>query len=96
MHLDGGRTGRWIAGSHAVCSAFGTRPIWALWARQMTSRPVRDFARSRMLDPALLQGARRTLQAGTAPFLISDGVLAVQEVPPLRASTRPLVSRHDD
>jgi uncharacterized membrane protein YhhN len=37
------------------------------------------FASSRMLDPALPQGARRTLQAGTALFLISDSVLAVQK-----------------
>jgi len=37
------------------------------------------FATSRMLDPALPQGPRRTLQAGTALFLISDTVLAVQK-----------------
>lgn len=37
------------------------------------------FASSRMLDPALPQGARRTIQAGTALFLISDSVLAVQK-----------------
>jgi len=37
------------------------------------------FASSRMLDPALPPGARRTLQAGTALFLISDSVLAVQK-----------------
>lgn len=37
------------------------------------------FASSRMLDPALPQGARRTLQAGTALSLISDSVLAVQK-----------------
>jgi uncharacterized membrane protein YhhN len=36
------------------------------------------FASSRMLDPAIPQGARRTLQAGTALFLVSDSVLAVQ------------------
>jgi len=37
------------------------------------------FASSRMLDPALPQGARRTVQAGTALFLISDSVLAIQK-----------------
>jgi uncharacterized membrane protein YhhN len=37
------------------------------------------FASSRMLDPALPEGARRTLQAGTALFLISDSMLAVQK-----------------
>lgn len=37
------------------------------------------FASSRMLDPALPPGARRTLQAGTALFLISDSVLAVEK-----------------
>jgi uncharacterized membrane protein YhhN len=37
------------------------------------------FASSRMLDPSLPQGARRTLQAGTALFLVSDSVLAVQK-----------------
>jgi uncharacterized membrane protein YhhN len=37
------------------------------------------FASSRMLDPALPQAARRTLQAGTALFLVSDTLLAVQE-----------------
>jgi uncharacterized membrane protein YhhN len=37
------------------------------------------FATSRMLDPALPQGPRKTLQAGTALFLISDTVLAVQK-----------------
>lgn len=37
------------------------------------------FATSRMLDPALPQAARRTLQAGTALFLLSDSVLAVEK-----------------
>lgn len=37
------------------------------------------FATSRMLDPGLSPGARRTLQAGTALFLISDSVLAVEK-----------------
>ncbi|WP_182524377.1 lysoplasmalogenase [Nocardioides dongkuii] len=37
------------------------------------------FASSRMLDPALPQDARRTLQAGTALFLVSDTVLAAQK-----------------
>lgn len=37
------------------------------------------FASSRMLDPALPAGARRTLQAGTALFLVSDSVLATQK-----------------
>ncbi|MEO7844979.1 MAG: lysoplasmalogenase [Nocardioides sp.] len=49
------------------------------------------FATSRMLDPALPQAARRTLQAGTALFLISDSVLAVErflltEPPPVLES----------
>jgi uncharacterized membrane protein YhhN len=47
------------------------------------------FASSRMLDPALPQGARRTLQAGTALFLISDSVLAVQKF--LLAEPRPVL-----
>jgi uncharacterized membrane protein YhhN len=37
------------------------------------------FAGSHMLDPVLPQGARRTLQAGTALFLLSDSVLATQK-----------------
>jgi uncharacterized membrane protein YhhN len=37
------------------------------------------FASSRMLDPALPQAARRTLQAGTALFLLSDSVLGAQK-----------------
>lgn len=37
------------------------------------------FATSRMLDPDLPAGARRTLQVGTALFLISDTVLAAQK-----------------
>lgn len=37
------------------------------------------FASSRMLDPALPQRARRTVQTGTALFLVSDSVLAVQK-----------------
>jgi uncharacterized membrane protein YhhN len=37
------------------------------------------FATSRMVDPHLPPGARRTLQAGTALFLISDSVIAVQK-----------------
>jgi uncharacterized membrane protein YhhN len=45
------------------------------------------FASSRMLDPALPQGARRTLQVGTALFLVSDSVLAVQKF--LLAEPRP-------
>jgi len=47
------------------------------------------FATTRMLDPALPQGARRTLQAGTALFLVSDSVLAVQRF--LLAETRPVL-----
>ena len=45
------------------------------------------FASSRMLDPALPQRARRTLQAGTALFLVSDSVLGVQKF--LLAEPRP-------
>lgn len=45
------------------------------------------FASSRMLDPALPPDARRTLQAGTALFLLSDSVLAVQKF--LLAEPRP-------
>jgi uncharacterized membrane protein YhhN len=45
------------------------------------------FASSRMLDPALPRGARRTLQAGAVLFLVSDGVLAVQKF--LLAEPRP-------
>lgn len=37
------------------------------------------FATSRMLDPALPRGSRRTLQAGTVLFLVSDTVLAAQK-----------------
>lgn len=37
------------------------------------------FASSRVLDPAMPRGARLTLQAGTALFLASDTVLAVQK-----------------
>ena len=37
------------------------------------------FASSRMLDPALPLGARRTLQTGTTLFLVSDSVLAAQK-----------------
>ncbi len=37
------------------------------------------FATSRMLDPALAPGARRTLQTGTALFLISDNMIAIQK-----------------
>jgi uncharacterized membrane protein YhhN len=37
------------------------------------------FASSRMLDPALPQRARLTLQVGTALFLVSDTVLGVQK-----------------
>jgi uncharacterized membrane protein YhhN len=37
------------------------------------------FASSRVLDPAMPRGPRLTLQAGTALFLASDTVLAVQK-----------------
>ncbi len=37
------------------------------------------FAGSRVLDPALPVGARRTLQAGTTLFLVSDSILGVQK-----------------
>ena len=37
------------------------------------------FASSRVLDPALGQAARRTLQAGTALFVLSDTLLATQK-----------------
>jgi uncharacterized membrane protein YhhN len=47
------------------------------------------FASSRMLDPALPRGARRTLQAGAVLFLVSDGVLAVQKF--LLAEPRPVL-----
>ena len=47
------------------------------------------FASSRVLDPALPPGARRTVQAGTALFLVSDSVLAVQKF--LLAEPRPVL-----
>ena len=53
------------------------------------------FASSHMLDPALPQGARRTLQAGTALFLLSDSVLAAQKFL-LPEPDPPRVGRHDD
>jgi uncharacterized membrane protein YhhN len=37
------------------------------------------FASSRVLDSSLPRGARSTLQAGTALFLVSDTVLATQK-----------------
>jgi uncharacterized membrane protein YhhN len=47
------------------------------------------FASSRTLDPALPQRARRTLQAGTAMFLVSDTLLAAQKF--LLAEPRPVL-----
>lgn len=47
------------------------------------------FASSRMLDPALPPRARRTVQAGTALFLVSDSVLAAQKF--LLAEPRPVL-----
>jgi uncharacterized membrane protein YhhN len=47
------------------------------------------FASSHLLDPALPQGARRTLQAGTALFLLSDSVLAAQRF--LLSEPRPVL-----
>jgi uncharacterized membrane protein YhhN len=47
------------------------------------------FASSRMLDPTLPEDARRILQAGTALFLVSDSVLAVQRF--LLAEPRPVL-----
>jgi uncharacterized membrane protein YhhN len=47
------------------------------------------FASSHLLDPALPQRARRTLQAGTALFLLSDSVLAAQEF--LLSEPRPVL-----
>lgn len=38
------------------------------------------FATSRMLDPALPPAAQRAIRAGTALFLVSDTVLAVQDL----------------
>jgi uncharacterized membrane protein YhhN len=37
------------------------------------------FASSRVLDPELGEGARTTLQAGTALFVLSDSMLAAQK-----------------
>ena len=47
------------------------------------------FASSRMLDSSLPRGARSTLQAGTALFLVSDTVLATQKF--LMAEPRPVL-----
>jgi uncharacterized membrane protein YhhN len=47
------------------------------------------FASSRVLDPSLPRGARSTLQAGTALFLVSDTVLATQKF--LLAEPRPVL-----
>ena len=47
------------------------------------------FASSRMLGPEVPEQARRTLQAGTALFLLSDGVLATQKF--LLKEPRPLL-----
>jgi uncharacterized membrane protein YhhN len=72
--------GLWLTAAPAMSVAAGRKdpalrvPV-AVYATILSGM----FASSRMLDPALPPGARRTLQAGAALFVISDTVLAVQE-----------------
>lgn len=72
--------GMLLAGGPAMSLAAGRqdpalrRPV-AAYATILSAM----FASSRMLGPSTPAGARRTLQAGTALFLVSDSILGVQK-----------------
>jgi uncharacterized membrane protein YhhN len=82
--------GLWVTAAPLLSAAAGRKdpalrvPV-AAYATVLSAM----FASSHLLDPALPQGARRSLQAGTALFVVSDSVLAAQEF--LLAEPRPLV-----
>lgn len=82
--------GLWVTAAPLMSAAAGRKdpalrvPV-AAYATVLSAM----FASSHLLDPALPQGARRCLQAGTALFVVSDSVLAAQEF--LLAEPRPLV-----
>jgi uncharacterized membrane protein YhhN len=84
--------GLWLAAAPLMSVAAGRKdPALRVPVAAYATILVGMFASSRMLDPGLPQGARRTLQAGTALFLISDSVLAAQtflltEPPPVLGS----------
>lgn len=82
--------GLWLVGAPLLGVAAGRKdpalgaPV-AAYATILTGM----FASSRMLGPGLPPGARRTLQAGTALFVVSDTVLATQKF--LLDEPRPLL-----
>lgn len=72
--------GLWLTAAPVMSVAAGRKdPALRVPVAAYTTILAGMFATSRMLDPALPLGARRTLQAGCALFLISDSVLAVQQ-----------------
>ena len=72
--------GLWLALAPVMSAAAGRKdPTLRLPVAAYATILSAMFAASRLLDPALPPGARRTIQAGTALFLVSDTVLAVQE-----------------
>lgn len=71
--------GLWVSAAPLLGAAAGRKdPALRIPVTAYATILSAMFATSRMLDPALPQAARRTLQAGTALFLISDTVLASQ------------------
>jgi uncharacterized membrane protein YhhN len=72
--------GLWLAAAPAMSLAAGRKdPALRGPVAAYATILIAMFASSRVLDPALPPGARATLQAGTALFLASDSVLAVQK-----------------
>jgi uncharacterized membrane protein YhhN len=72
--------GLWLTAAPAMSVAAGRKdpalgaPV-AAYATVLSAM----YASSCMLDPALPRGARATVQAGAALFLVSDGVLAAEK-----------------
>lgn len=72
--------GLWLTGAPLMSVAAGRKdPALAAPVAAYATMLSAMFAGSRMLDPALPRRARATVQAGTALFLVSDGVLAAQK-----------------
>lgn len=82
--------GLWVTAAPVMSLAAGRKdPALRLPVAAYATVLSAMFASSQLLDPALPQGARRSLRAGTALFVVSDSVLAAQEF--LLAEPRPLV-----
>ena len=70
----------WLTGAPLMAAAAGRKdPALRLPVAAYATILSAMLASSRVVGPTVPRGARRTLQAGTALFVLSDSVLAAQE-----------------